>query len=274
MASDDGLRTKVGKKLVLSQASMDLPEHLRHGADEEEDVTKPRGKNKEQYMHQSIFSMVTAAGHHGKRTDFISRFDVDPSESEEDAEGEKQSQAAHDGPSGSPSKSKHDRSDIQDPPRMKSRLLKSLPRLDKMRSRKDKRQASPDMMSSSQILTPKAKSKEGSEVEDSAEPDISNEAPVLSRMLTARAEMEAAQPTEETQESKDDVVVGTSTVLSPVSLAERLAEIFAFDEAETVIGEYPCWLLQTVLLQGYMYVTQRHVCFYAYLPKKDVSIRT
>jgi len=35
--------------------------------------------------------------------------------------------------------------------------------------------------------------------------------------------------------------------------------------------EYPCWLLKSVLLQGYMYITTRHVCFYAYLPKKGVS---
>jgi sterol 3beta-glucosyltransferase len=32
--------------------------------------------------------------------------------------------------------------------------------------------------------------------------------------------------------------------------------------------EYPCWLLQSVLLQGFLYVTAKHICFYAYLPKK------
>lgn len=36
--------------------------------------------------------------------------------------------------------------------------------------------------------------------------------------------------------------------------------------------EYPCWLLQSVLLQGYLYLTTKHVCFYAYLPKKLVSL--
>jgi hypothetical protein len=35
--------------------------------------------------------------------------------------------------------------------------------------------------------------------------------------------------------------------------------------------EYPCWLLQSVLLQGFLYVTAKHICFYAYLPKKAVS---
>lgn len=36
--------------------------------------------------------------------------------------------------------------------------------------------------------------------------------------------------------------------------------------------EYPCWLLQSILLQGYMYITQKHICFYAYIPKKHVGI--
>ena len=40
------------------------------------------------------------------------------------------------------------------------------------------------------------------------------------------------------------------------------------------VVEYPCWLLQSVLLQGYMYITDKHICFYAYLPKKSVSYPT
>lgn len=40
---------------------------------------------------------------------------------------------------------------------------------------------------------------------------------------------------------------------------------------ELTDAEYPCWLLQTVLLQGYLYITQKHICFYAYLPKKTVG---
>lgn len=43
-------------------------------------------------------------------------------------------------------------------------------------------------------------------------------------------------------------------------------------KANTLSTEYPCWLLQGVLLQGYLYVTSKHICFYAYLPKKAVSL--
>ncbi|RPB25450.1 UDP-Glycosyltransferase/glycogen phosphorylase [Terfezia boudieri ATCC MYA-4762] len=55
-------------------------------------------------------------------------------------------------------------------------------------------------------------------------------------------------------------------------LATKLMEIFGFSEPEEVISEYPCWLLKSVLLQGYMYITTRHVCFYAYLPKKSNTV--
>jgi sterol 3beta-glucosyltransferase len=58
---------------------------------------------------------------------------------------------------------------------------------------------------------------------------------------------------------------------TPMPLAKRLQQIFEFDEEEEVISEYACWLLQSILLQGYMYITQKHICFYAYIPKKHVS---
>lgn len=273
MASDDVLREKVGRRAAnrktgLLRSSMDIPEHLKHGDDEHEDVTAATGKNREQYMHQSIFSMITAAGHRGRRTDFISRFDEDPSESEEDGEHtQRQSQTAT---AGDELKDQHTKAEASKPSKSGNKLLQSLPRLDKLRHRKDK-QPSADAMSSSQILPPRPQWQEEAKTEEEEQEPVS-EAPMLSRMLTARAEMEASEPSPAAQKSKDEVVVGTTSVMSPVSLAERLREIFAFDEAEKVIAEYPCWLLQTVLLQGFMYLTQKHVCFYAYLPKREVSL--
>ena len=73
------------------------------------------------------------------------------------------------------------------------------------------------------------------------------------------------------------------------ALSQKLKEIFEFENEEEVIegmrinsgvvlrinlpsSEYPCWLLQSVLLQGYLYITAKHICFYAYLPKKSVSM--
>ncbi|KAL4926840.1 UDP-glucose:sterol glycosyltransferase [Aspergillus undulatus] len=100
-------------------------------------------------------------------------------------------------------------------------------------------------------------------------------APILSRMVEARALLESESQEESSQHSveakKDSAPEETSA--SPLSL--RLMEMFRFPAPERIIVEYPCSLLQSMLLQGYMYVTEGHVCFYAYLPRTStVAIRS
>lgn len=56
-------------------------------------------------------------------------------------------------------------------------------------------------------------------------------------------------------------------------LAEKLREVFGLREVEEVIAEMPCWLLRSVLLQGYMYLTSGHLCFFAHMPAREVSRR-
>ncbi|KAK3302890.1 glycosyltransferase family 1 protein [Chaetomium strumarium] len=63
---------------------------------------------------------------------------------------------------------------------------------------------------------------------------------------------------------RDNTIRGTGRT----ELAKKLKQIFEFESEEEVIEEYPCWLLQHVLLEGHMYITTRHIAFYAYLPKK------
>ena len=96
----------------------------------------------------------------------------------------------------------------------------------------------------------------------------------MSRLLTAEAEFQAAN--EETGSPSADVASITTRSRgdsTPATLlATRLMEIFGFDKPEKVVAEYPCWLLQSVLLQGYLYITRYHICFYAYLPKKSNTI--
>jgi sterol 3beta-glucosyltransferase len=58
---------------------------------------------------------------------------------------------------------------------------------------------------------------------------------------------------------------------SSSALSTRLMEMFGFERPEKVLVEYACALLQSMLLQGYMYVTEGHICFYAYLPKKSTT---
>ena len=72
-----------------------------------------------------------------------------------------------------------------------------------------------------------------------------------------------------------------------VDLAARVAEVFGLAAAEDIIAglycliqgdrshtdsgaEMPCWLVQNVVVNGRIYVTQKHVCFYAFLPRKTV----
>lgn len=53
------------------------------------------------------------------------------------------------------------------------------------------------------------------------------------------------------------------------TLAEKLQEVFGLAEVEEVLAEYPAWLFRSVLLQGFLYLTTGHLCFYAYLNSKE-----
>ena len=108
----------------------------------------------------------------------------------------------------------------------------------------------------------------------------------MSRMLEAKAELSMRPSFDMKRPSLDRRDTDDNGEASSSSLAKRLKDIFEFEKAEDVIEgmthgsvgkstliciEYPCWLLKSVLLQGYMYITTKHICFYAYLPKKSVS---
>lgn len=84
-----------------------------------------------------------------------------------------------------------------------------------------------------------------------------------------RADLESSQSTIKKPASrKSSPVPDMSSSTTQVALPDALKDIFNFDEAEKVVAKYPCWYLQSVLLQGFIYITQRHICFYAYLQKK------
>ena len=74
-------------------------------------------------------------------------------------------------------------------------------------------------------------------------------------------------------------------------LASKLREVFDLEAAEEVLAgkstyrrrerssrrswaEYPSWFVSSVLLQGYLYLTSGHICFYAFIREKKVSIST
>lgn len=240
-----------------------LPNRLQGSDDAQEDVTAPllQGSTAAQYMNQSIFGMVAAAG---SRTDFNQRFDESSDSGEEneshDAENStRQTTSRYIAPASSPGKTRDART-------RKASVEGGLSRWSR-----------PPELSYRQKPS-KSSQKQGTHQTDSDE-EISDprNAPMMSRLLTAEARYQA----EETKLAYEHTpgsgaAPSTKSTSSPATLlATRLQKIFGFDQPEDVMAEFPCWLLQSVLLQGYLYLTRYHMCFYAYLPKKsNVSVKT
>lgn len=211
--------------------------------------------------------MIAAAG---SRTDFNARFD-ESSDSEDEIPEEQQEQAV----GGDASQSVAVETEAKDTTsggKRKSdgkikrlsthRLVQSLPRLSG-RSTKKKMKDIPRQDPSPE-----------SDVNSESSRSNPRDAPVLSRLITAEAALQEEEDEDEqvpeSPEAQKSRSRGEST--PQTLLATRLMEIFGFDKPEIVIAEYPCWLLQSVLLQGYLYITKQHICFYAYLPKKSNTV--
>ncbi|KAF8139999.1 glycosyltransferase family 1 protein [Boletus edulis] len=64
----------------------------------------------------------------------------------------------------------------------------------------------------------------------------------------------------------------TVKVTRRTRLAEKLKEIFDLEAINEVLAEMPCWLLRSVLLQGYIYLTNSHLCFFAHMPSREDQI--
>lgn len=256
--------------------SLDIPERFKDGDDAEDDVTAPK-KNNTMSMNQSIFSMIARAGQHSQ-TDLATMQEVDSGES--DSEG-KRRQPYHslDGAarlsrlSSANDFSKQAEEQQGDKNRRgkqhrrvlsEHKLLRSLP---KLKSRKDARSEGQamDQMSLSQLLPPRPPLSESPAA--SASELLSN----TRAKATDTEDTQIAKAQSSSTRSRHGSSAGKTKSAEPLTLAQRLQQIFEFDQAEEVISEYPCWLLQSILLQGYMYITQKHICFYAYIPKKHVS---
>ncbi|KAM0496662.1 hypothetical protein ACHAP8_007240 [Fusarium lateritium] len=246
-----------------------FPEPLRESdsddsTDEHNDPTQapPMFMN----MNQSIFGLIAQASN---RVDFNDRFDGMSSDEEgESSQNTRTESIARTSILQPISKGKekvHRRRKLSE-----HKLLRSLPALPKLRSRHK---------SQSSNLPAPAEAADEADDEDgdgglSPAPALTltrqdtqgRLAPVMSRMLEAKADL-SSRPSFDLDRLSSDV--SRSSDGDEVSaLSKKLKEIFEFDEFEQVIEEYPCWLLQSVLLQGYMYITSKHICFYAYLPKK------
>lgn len=234
--------------------TIDLPERFKSSDEDEADVSEPEYAHQPTdaaFMHQSVFGVIAAA--HSKE-DFNSIMDQDGS-------GEESQEEESPGPSTGAEKQKDSGSSR---PAQKKRLsdhklIISLPGV-RHRSPKGDEPSTEPSPPASPSLSP---------------PPVSRDAPIMSQMLQARANAENLESSGATLRPRPSTSASASTASlkgsrkALVALPEALKEIFQFDQPEEVISEYPCWYLANVLLQGYMYVTQRHVCFYAYLQQKS-----
>ena len=256
--------------------SLDVPERFKDGDDADDDVTAPR-KNNTMSMNQSIFSMIARAGQQSQ-TDLATMQEVDSGDS--DNEGKRRQpyhsldgasrlsrlSSANDFPrqTEKPKDSESSRGKQHRRVLSEHKLLRSLP---KLKGKKDVRSENQfeDQMSSSQLLPPRPPPAEFPPV--GASQPSSTTRPVA----TGNEDVQTGFARSLSRRSRHGSSSATAKSPESVTLAQRLQQVFEFENAEEIISEYPCWLLQSILLQGYMYITQKHICFYAYIPKKHVS---
>lgn len=276
----DDTKRRVDRRISASMKSSRLfgdrlPERFKDGDDAQMDYTAPpRGIGSRDgnvhYMQQSFFSLVAAVG---SRSDFRTRFD-----DSSDSDGE---------PDGNIRKERWSRSPDS---KEASNRVSAGDKLDSNQSVEDEgrghrhRRTRSDNKHLRKI--PGITTKE--EVDETSTPTTSTflvpprrarsvtprAAPILTQMVQAQSQFDSAlaaeQRSQRPNETSDD-----KTQSSAPALSTRLMEMFGFDKPEKVMAEYACSLLQSMLLQGYMYVTEGHICFYAYLPKKSsVSIKS
>jgi sterol 3beta-glucosyltransferase len=284
MASQDRSKGAAGRRLSKKQKptkkearrlSMDIPERFKDGDDAHVDVTAPK-RNNTMSMNQSVFSMIARAGQQSQ-TDLGTMHNIDSADSDDGGQGRiphhSLDSAARLSRLGSANDFQNPPEGVQDDEAIQGRhrrklsdhkILRSLPKLGKLGRDQVRPQGhSADQMSSSQFLPHRVSGA------------ISPTARLTETQLkpTSNEETLGEKPRSLGSRSRHGSSSDPIKNKVPATLANKIQQIFEFEQVEEVISEYPCWLLQSILLQGYMYITQYHICFYAYIPKKHVRPR-
>ncbi|KAF2971983.1 hypothetical protein GQX73_g1616 [Xylaria multiplex] len=260
---------------------MDFPDRFKDfGDDKDEDVVPlSQGPSIFMNMNQSIFGLIAAAG---STVNFNDRFegqssdeDPDDGDIDDDTKGKgkmkvkKRERLASTAVFKKSLSSKENSNGGNHRQGTSGQLLQSLPQLPRFPTSSQGKRSKLKPVDTSRSAFPTAEPP--SAIEPNAGDREAQPAPIMSRILEARAEM-SSRPSFDLEgcSSGDQQNEGDQT--GPSALARKLKEIFEFDHPEEVMEEYPCWLLQSVLLQGYLYITSRHICFYAYLPRKAQEV--
>ncbi|KAI6474496.1 Sterol 3-beta-glucosyltransferase [Pyricularia oryzae] len=256
--------------------TMEIPERLRESdpEDEDDDTRRPPFT-----MNQSIFGLIAAAG---SAVDFNDRFEGASSDEDDDgADGDHELTFPRDRRRNMAqtailrrSRAPDESLEVEKKRRKGSghKLLRSLPQISLPKRLSSLSKKSKSSKSKEPQINEEDEADESQSSPGNSSPTIESSRndgrlpPVMSRILEARAELSLSRPSLDL-----DRIYGSNSPTGeggPSALAIKLKEIFEFDQVEAVMDEYPCWLLQSVLLQGYLYITSNHICFYAYLPKK------
>ncbi|CCU75791.1 UDP-glucosesterol glycosyltransferase [Blumeria hordei DH14] len=252
--SNEELSHRLAKHHGAHQTN-DIPERFQDGDDADEDCTALSAANS--YMNQSVFGMIAAAG---SQIDFNARFDA---HSSDDNEEDTPRQSAE-----------HQIADMR---------ANSLP----IRSGKEKnpnscrfivhpchKLVSKSMSGSLPIAVDSISLHEPTSSPAQIQSrTCTTQSMVMSRMLKARENM-SLQLTPNSPHTVGENAESEKYEEESISnsLSKKLMEIFQFETPEQVIEEFPCWLMKSALLQGYMYITTKHISFYAYLPKRSNEV--
>ncbi|KAF7367251.1 Sterol 3-beta-glucosyltransferase [Mycena sanguinolenta] len=110
--------------------------------------------------------------------------------------------------------------------------------------------------------------------EDFEEPEATPRPPYAERPmpLHQRFQQQASENAKIPPSMMRSGSMATVRIQRRVRLAEKLKQVFELDGIEEVWAEMPCWLLRSVLLQGYMYLTNSYLCFFAHMPTREDQV--
>ena len=227
-------RKLTNKRKPLRASPVQYPARLKEGEDAQEDVTAVKGETA-QHMNQSIFSMIAAAR---SKVDFNARFEEEEESSDNDDELQASFVPAHMGEHSKPFKTQKQSDEQHEDhlPRGKSRMplgqsaehrgLRSLPKLD-IRTTEEKSYMSQSMRLPSGQVSNQYGGPTGVTPRD---------APVMSMMLEAKAELNPSTPSWGIENAAAGDTHFPTSKDAPAELANRLMEIFDFERPEEVIS--------------------------------------
>ena len=244
-STDEDSKRRVSKKLQKRRrddhpahtSAMELPERLKGGDDEsEEEVVAPQGPGMfmNMNMNHSIFGLIAAAG---SQVNFNDRFEGQSSDEDDDGDSDKPGKGRDTNISKTtvfrkPKSSADGKGDRHKRKLSEHKLLKSLPALPRLSRSKSKKESTK--------LFAQTEEPAEMDIETSTSPAIeitgegSRLAPVMSRMLEARAEM-SSRPSFDLDTLSGEKAKDGGAEEGPSLLAKKLMEIFEFDQPETVI---------------------------------------